>query len=84
MNLFHKLVVDSELSHDDPNWNGFHSMRVYWWQMKGRRDIKIFLNETKMRKYKITKTDITETLNEYNYNTYNKNRRKDPRYIYRT
>lgn len=62
MNLFYKLLVDSELPHDDPNWNGFHSLRVYWWQIKGRRDTKIFINPIKMNKFGITKNDITDVL----------------------
>ena len=58
MNLFYKLLVESEVPHDDPNWNGFHSLRIYWWQMKGRRDTKIFINETKMKRIGVTRDDI--------------------------
>ena len=50
MNLFYKLLIDAELPHDDPNWNGFHALRVYWWQIKGRRDTKIFMNQVKYNK----------------------------------
>ena len=70
MNLFWKLLVESEISHDDPNWNGFHSMRVYWWQIKGRRDTKIFLNDTKMRGYHIKRSDITDVLTQHGCKTY--------------
>lgn len=70
MNLFYKLLTESELPHDDPNWNGFHSLRVYWWQMKGRRDTKIFINETKMKKFGITRKDILEFFKENNCETY--------------
>lgn len=65
MNLFYKLLIESELPHDDPNWNGFYSMRAYWWEIKGRRDTKIFYFETKMRKYSISKQDIEDELNKY-------------------
>lgn len=63
MNLFYKLLIESELPHDDPNWNGFHSLRIYWWQMKGRRDTKIFLNETKMKRFGVTRDDIKTFFN---------------------
>ena len=65
MNLFYKLLIDAELPHDDPNWNGFHALRVYWWQIKGRRDTKIFMNEVKMKKFGITRDDITKILDDY-------------------
>lgn len=70
MNLFWKLLTESEISHDDPNWNGFHSLRVYWWQIKGRRDTKIFLNNMKMREYGIKRIDIVNELKKHNCKTY--------------
>ena len=72
LNLFHKLLVESELEHDDPNWNGFHSKRIYWWSVKGRRDVKIFINPKKMEKFGITKEDINDVLISYGCSTYNK------------
>jgi len=72
LNLFHKLLVESELEEDDPQWNGFRSLRIYWWQMKGRRDAKIFFTEAKLRKFKITKTQIKDFLEEKGYETYAK------------
>jgi len=70
LNLFHKLLVDSELPEDDPNWNGYRSLRVYWWQMKNRRDTKIFVNDKKLRKFKITKEQLRKFLIENGYNIY--------------
>lgn len=72
LNLFHKLLVESELEEDDPQWNGFRSLRIYWWQMKGRRDPKIFLNDAKMRKFKTTKTQVKEFLEDNGFETYTK------------
>lgn len=72
LNLFHKMLTDSELPEDDPNWNGFRSMRVYWWQIKGRRDTKIFVNDKKLRKYKISKNDLMKMLIEEGFEVYDK------------
>ena len=70
MNLFYKLLIESEVPHDDPNWNGFHSLRIYWWQMKGRRDTKIFLNETKMKRFGVTRNDIKDYFKSLGCETY--------------
>ena len=72
LNLFHKLLTESELPEDDPNWNGFKSMRVYWWQIKGRRDTKIFLMEKNLRKYGINKGDVKEYLTAQGFDWYEK------------
>ena len=72
INLFHKMLIGAELSEDDPNWNGFRAMRVYWWQLKGRRDAKIFLSEQALRKYGIIKKDIVEFLVGLGYDVYEK------------
>ena len=72
LNLFHTLLVGAELPQDDTNWNGFHSMRVYWWQMKGRRDTKLFTMEKKLRKFQINKTQVKEFLVQEGYDIYDK------------
>ena len=72
LNLFHKLLTESELPEDDPNWNGFKSMRVYWWQIKGRRDTKLFTIPNKLRKFGITKKDIKSFLRGNDYEIYDK------------
>ncbi|MFW6243474.1 MAG: terminase large subunit domain-containing protein, partial [bacterium] len=76
INLFHKMLIGAELSEDDPNWNGFRAMRVYWWQIKGRRDIKIFLNDASLRKYNISKKEIIKFLLEKGYKIYEKEENK--------
>jgi hypothetical protein len=74
LNLFHKLFTDAELPHDDPNWNGYHALRIYWWQMKGKRDTKIFFNLKKLHKYNITIEQIKQFLvEEQGYKIYTKN-----------
>lgn len=70
LNLFHKLLIESELPEDDPNWNGYRSLRVFWWQLKGKRDTKIFFNEKKLKKYRLTKTELKKFLTEQKYEIY--------------
>ena len=72
LNLFHQLLTESELPEDDPNWNGFHSMRVYWWQIKGRRDTKLFLMDKNLRKHNINKGEVKEFLENEGYDIYDK------------
>ena len=72
LNLFHKLLTESELPEDDPNWNGFKSMRVYWWQIKGRRDTKLFLMEKNLRKHGINKGVVKDFLENEGYDIYEK------------
>ena len=72
INLFHKMLTGAELPEYDPNWNGFRAMRVYWWQLKGRRDVKIFLNEAMLNKFKIKIKDIKKFLVESGYEIYDK------------
>lgn len=72
LNLFHKLLTESELPEDDPNWNGYRSLRIFWWQIKGRRDTKIFFNDKKLRKYRFTKTELKDYLIKLGYETYDK------------
>ena len=72
INLFHKMLTGAELPEYDPNWNGFRAMRVYWWQLKGRRDVKIFLNEHFLNKYKVKERDIKKFLVEQGYEIYDK------------
>lgn len=72
INLFHKMLVGAELPEYDPNWNGFKSLRIYWWQIKGRRDTKIFLNDILMRKYNVKSRDIKKFLVENGYEIFDK------------
>lgn len=72
LNLFHKILIESELLDDDPNWNGFRSLRVYWWQIKGRRDVKIFYNNAKLQKFGVTKQQLINFLENEGLSTYEK------------
>ena len=72
INLFHKMLIGAEFEEYDPNWNGFRSMRVYWWQLKGRRDVKLFLNEHMLNKFKIKTKDIKKFLVDSGYEIYDK------------
>ena len=72
VNLFHKMLTGAEHPEDDPNWNGFRSMRVYWWQIKGRRDVKIFLSDASLTKHNVDKKDIVKFLLENGYDIYEK------------
>jgi hypothetical protein len=72
INLFHKMLVGAELPEYDPNWNGFRAMRVYWWQLKGRRDVKIFPNTAMLDKYNLKEKDIKKFLVENGYEIYDK------------
>jgi hypothetical protein len=57
-NLFHELLTNAERPKGDPLKNPYKAMRVYWWQIPGRRDTKIYFNEQKLKKYNVTKNDI--------------------------
>ena len=72
LNLFHTLLVGSELPEDDANWNGFHSLRVYWWQIKGRRDTKLFLMDANLKKFKLNRKEVKEFLIKEGYDVYDK------------
>jgi terminase large subunit-like protein len=72
INLFHRMLIGAELPEYDPNWNGFKALRIYWWQMEGRRDSKIFLNEILLKKYNIKPREIKKFLVENGYEIYDK------------
>ena len=60
MNLFHKLLTDSERPDGDPKKNTFSSMRVYWHQVPGRFVTYAKLNDHKMYEMKVTKEKVFE------------------------
>lgn len=66
-NLFHKLLTDAERELDDPLKNMYSAMRVYWHQVKGRMDVKLFPLGYKLKQYKITKDDIITYLKSLGY-----------------
>lgn len=72
-NMFHKLLIDAERDEDDPLKNPYKAMRVYWHQVKGRKDTRIFPLKYKMKEYGITDEDIKEELLNMKYKLYEKN-----------
>lgn len=71
-NLFHKLLTDAEREIDDPLRNMYESMRVYWHQVKGRMDVKLFPLSYKLKEYKITIGEILDELKKLKFNMYEK------------
>lgn len=70
-NLFHELLVNAERPDSDPLKNPYKAMRVYWWQIPGRRDTKLYFNDQKLKKYNITKAQILKHFKDaYNYEIY--------------
>jgi len=72
-NLFWEILTGAEKPIDDDNYNGYKSMRVYWYEKEGRRDTKIILHKSKLKKYRTTKTYIKTYLKKLNYKIYEKN-----------
>jgi len=69
-NLFHKLLIGAEKEEDDPEKNMYEAMRVYWHQVKGRRDVNIFPLAYKMKEYGLTREDIENFLKENKFDLY--------------
>lgn len=75
-NLFHQLLTDAERPLGDPQKGKYKALRVYWWEMEGKRDTKLIFNEVKLNKYllnmpQLTKKYILDNLkNDYNYCVY--------------
>lgn len=70
-NLFHDLLINAERDEDDPLKNPYSAMRVYWYQIKGRRDTKIRFLAYKLKKYDLTEDVILKHFNELGFKTYN-------------
>jgi len=71
-NFFYELIRDAKRDHDDPDWNQFHCMEVYWWAIKGRRDTKLIPLKNKLKKYEIEFEDVITFLKDLNYEFYQK------------
>ena len=80
-NLFWELLTDAERPKEDPRWNKYEAMRVYWHQVKGRRDIKLLFLEHKMRQFNITKEEVLNQLKEMGYEIYSKKLEQDTWYF---
>lgn len=82
-NLFWEILTGAEKPEDDDEWNGYRSMRVYWYQKKGRRDTKIVINKGKLKKYNVTTTFIKSYLKKLDYKYYDDKTDKNVFYIKR-
>jgi hypothetical protein len=72
-NLFYELLRDSELPEGDIHKNPYKSLKVYWFQIKGRRDTKIKFIDEKLQKYGLTEDYVLNYLrNELEYKLYDK------------
>ena len=65
-NLFHKILTDSERADDDPLKNRqFKPMRVYWWEVTGRRNTILYPNQMKIEHYGFKTEDVIEDLRTF-------------------
>ena len=72
-NLFWELLTGAEIPEDDDDYNGYAPLRVYWYQKKGRRDTKLILSKSKIKKFNINglnKTYIKNHLKKIGYKIY--------------
>ena len=60
MNLFHKILTESQLPESDPKHTNFKSKMVYWYEVEGRFVTYFRLMENKLFQYGITKEEILE------------------------
>ncbi len=72
-NLFYELLRDAELPEGDPHKNPYKALKVFWFQIKGRRDTKVKFIEEKLKMYGITEDYVQNYLrNELGYKLYDK------------
>jgi hypothetical protein len=64
MNLFYRLLSDSERPDGDPLKNNYKAMRVYWYQVAGRFVTYFKLNNHKLYEYGLTKEYVLEKAQE--------------------
>lgn len=60
MNLFYRLLTDSERSDTDPLFNNFKSKRIYWYEVEGRFVTYFKIYPNKLFEYGIKKEEILE------------------------
>ena len=58
LNLFNKLMTESELEPGDPNKNNFAGMRTYWHQVPNRNVSYIRLNQFRMAEVEVEYEDV--------------------------
>ena len=64
MNLFYKLLSDSERPEGDPLKNNYKAMRVYWYQVAGRFVTYFRLNNHKLHDLNLKKDYVFEKVKE--------------------
>jgi hypothetical protein len=64
MNLFYKLLSDSERPDGDPLKNNYKAMRVYWYQVSGRFVTYFKLNNHKLHDFGLDKNYVFEKVKE--------------------
>ena len=64
MNLFYRLLSDSERPDGDPLKNNYKAMRVYWYQVAGRFVTYFKLNNHKLYEYGLTKEYVFQKAQE--------------------
>ena len=60
MNLFYKLLIDSERDELDPLKTNFKSKRIYWYEVEGRFVTYFRLFDNKLFEYGVTKEEVFE------------------------
>lgn len=71
-NLFWELLIDAERPKEDPRWNKYEAMRIYWHQVRGRRDTKILFLKHKLHQYNVTEEEAIEQIKSMGYQIYSK------------
>jgi hypothetical protein len=70
-NLFYRLIMGAEKPEHDPEKNPYTALRVYWFQVEGRRDTKLFFRPDQLDKFKVPVNEILDVLKDkYNYDIY--------------
>jgi hypothetical protein len=64
MNLFYKLLSDSERPEGDPLKNNYRAMRVYWYQVAGRFVTYFKLNNHKLHEFGLTNQYVLDKVKE--------------------
>jgi hypothetical protein len=64
MNLFYRLLSDSERPEGDPLKNNYKAMRVYWYQVAGRFVTYFRLNNHKLYEHGLTKEYVLQKAQE--------------------
>jgi len=69
-NLFHDLLIGAEKEEEDPEKNMYEAMRVYWYQVDGRRDVNIYPLAYRLKEYGIDREFIINYLKNLGINVY--------------